>query len=295
MRIISPSIGLIPCNAISLSLHQQAYNFSPTVIAWNNPTVRADLEKYIIGENLKTASQLGLAFVNEMGRLVRSCSSEEEIYSGLRDFFERNHGVKAIFSSDRKSRLNRRSTQVKELLEGRNVTSFLDVGCGSGEITNELMGSLDLEPQNVKGLEVVLKEDINCPYPFEIIAFDGNNFPNMNQSFDLVTVFSVLHHANDPIKLIGEISKVQSENGYVVVRDCDAGTYESQLFNLMADYLWYKVYTPCPEVPITGNYFSSREWAQIFRNEGFLVENITFPEPGNPYRPFMMLLSKQKT
>jgi hypothetical protein len=67
-----------------------------------------------------------------------------------------------------------------------------------------------------------------------------------------------------------------------------------KLFNLITDYLWYRVYMPCPEVPITGNYLSKEEWEALFNEEGFRVIRTTFPDPENPYNPCMLLLARAR-
>jgi hypothetical protein len=110
------------------------------------------------------------------------------------------------------------------------------------------MQTLKIPPERVKGLEVVLNESSQGMFPFDIIEFDGCNFPNFGQTFELVTLLSVLHHAREPIRLIREVSGALAIGGYLIVRECDASTEGVKLFNLITDYLWYRVYMPCPEV-----------------------------------------------
>lgn len=262
----------------------------PTFSAWRNKRVRDQIENYILTQNFKTDSAIGRKFIDEIYRLIRSSGSEIEFYNELRKFFESKGLIKTIFSEERKNRLDSRCAQVITLLGDQKVSSLLDVGCGSGEIAFDLMKSLNLIHKNVTGLEVILKEEIKAP--INIVRFDGFNFPTFEKPFDLITVFSVLHHSEDPIQLIKEIGKVLAKDGCLIIRDCDAYDDDSKLFNLIADYLWYRVYTPCKGVPVPGNYFSQADWAAFFEQEGFKVEKTIYPESGNPYNPFMMLLSQ---
>lgn len=75
------------------------------------------------------------------------------------------------------------------------------------------------------------------------------------------------------------------------MRDSGSLIEELKLFNLIADYLWCKVYAPSGNVPIPSYYLSHLEWKNILENEGLKVQKITYPEPNNPYRMFMMLVS----
>lgn len=259
----------------------------PTFFAWKNENVRAHIVNYILTENFKTRPAYGREFIDEIKSRIRTTRSEAELYEKLKRYFDSAHCRKVIFSHERANRLSTRVRQIRELLGTNTVGSLLDVGCGNGEIAHELMQSLGLSYDNVQGLEVVLpnKAKIN------IVKFNGFDFPAFAKPFDLVTAFSVLHHAEDPIQLIKEIKKALANGGHLIIRDCDASTDDLKSFNLIADYLWYKIYTLDDNVPITGNYLSANEWTQLFQSEGFKVDKITHPEPENPYNPFMMMLS----
>lgn len=260
---------------------------NPTLEAWNNKSVRDEIIRYILNENFKFAPEFGRRFVAELTKLCSRQLPEEEIYKELRNFFVTKNGARALFNEERINRLNRRIAQVRELLDGKNPASLLDVGCGNGEITNELMISLNIPSSNVYGLEV---SAVGNRYPLRIVEYDGLKFPKLDKEFELVTLFSVLHHTKDPLSLIREIKKVLQNEGTLIIRDCDGTTHEQKLFNLIADYLWYKVYTPIDDMPMPGNYLSHKDWSSIFKEEGLKVRKITFPEPLNPYRPFLMAL-----
>jgi 2-polyprenyl-3-methyl-5-hydroxy-6-metoxy-1,4-benzoquinol methylase len=193
-----------------------------TVRAWQNQDIRTRIEQYVLGKNFKNAPALGFAFLSEMNRLINTSHPEEEIFTQLRVFFEQTEGLQTAFFTERETRVERRGGQITELLNGRRVSSLLDVGCGGGEITNELMQTLKIPPERVKGLEVVLDESSRGMFPFDIIQFDGCNFPSFGQTFELVTLLSVLHHAREPIRLIREVSGALAVGGYLIVRECDA-------------------------------------------------------------------------
>lgn len=265
-------------------------NASPLKSAWRNPQVRHKLENYILSHNFEIASGHGHAFIKELDNLCKEDLSEERIFDKLRSFFQNQQRLQISVIQDRKGRLNRRAEQVVEILGSYSPTSLLDIGCGSGEITNELMGALKIKDKDMLGLEIVVGKN---KFPFKIVQYEGTKLPVENDSFDFATIFSVLHHAEEPEKVIQEIARVIKPGGLVVVRECDAPTHEDWLFNLVADLLWYKVYTPNPNVPIPGNYLSHKEWASLFEKEDFKHLRTTFPEPHNPYNPAMILFQKQ--
>lgn len=276
-------------NPLSINrLRTATKSSNATLEAWTNTKVRDELINYILNQNFKYAPEFGRKFVGELSRLCSRQLPEEKIYSELRNFFVINNGFKALFNEERRHRLNRRVAQVRELLDDKNPISYLDVGCGSGEITNELMQDLQINPNRVFGLEVTRPKENS--YPFQIVEFDGLKFPKFDENFELVTLFSVLHHSEDPLSLIREIKCVLKNEGTLIIRDCDSETNEQKLFNLIADYLWYKVYTPIEDMPMPANFLSHKDWSSIFEEEGYRIKKVTFPEPQNPYKPFMMAL-----
>ena len=264
---------------------------NPTTHAWQNPAVRKMLEDYLCKEIFKSEPAFGMVFTSEMNRLCGLNLPENDIYKNLHSFFKINNGLDIVFHKQyRGNRLQERANQIKELLADYSPKSLLDVGCGSGEITNQLMNDLNIPSSNVRGIET---SHIESKYSFPIIVYNGVKFPDFKQPFDLVTVFSVLHHLEDPVQFIRGVHDTMNKGNRLVIRDCHSPTEEQKLFNLIADYLWYKVFTPCDEVPIPGNYLSSDEWKSIFESEGFKAKKITYPEPDNPYEPFMMLLERE--
>lgn len=88
--------------------------------------------------------------------------------------------------------------------------SFLDVGCGIGDMLAFHRGALgvDVNPYNVsfcksRGLQAALM-------PFDQIPFESN-------SFDAVLLDNVLEHITDPKNLIEEIKRVLRPDGTLVI------------------------------------------------------------------------------
>ncbi len=265
--------------------------YSLTQEAWSDPNIKSIIEKSIIYGNFKNTPEEGKSFLEEMNKLCNSKISEEEIYLRLQDFFkslQKRCDLNSGFTKEREERVQRRINQLHELLGNFKPTSYIDVGCGRGDITKEVQDALALADQKVLGLDVV----VNNSLPIKVLQFDGKKIPLDNNSHDLITLFTVLHHAEQPEDLLKDIARVLDPSGYLLVREFDAPSRELKLFNLVMDYMLYKVYNPSPDVPIPGNYLGYKEWLEIFKRAGLTVEKIIFPEPDNPYKPFMALLKK---
>ena len=111
---------------------------------------------------------------------------------------------------------SRRARRLAELLlprlpEGGRV---LDVGCGDGLLASVLQasrasgGGLTFE-----GIDIVVRPDAHI----HVTPFDGETFPFDDASFDAVLIVDVLHHADDPHRLIREARRVTRKA--VVIKD----------------------------------------------------------------------------
>lgn len=87
----------------------------------------------------------------------------------------------------------------------------LDVGCGNGQLGRALM---DARPDlQVEGLERYPRDGAAIP----VTGYDGGAMPFSDGAFDAVIVADVLHHEEDPHRLLAECVRVS--RGLVVVKD----------------------------------------------------------------------------
>jgi SAM-dependent methyltransferase len=108
--------------------------------------------------------------------------------AGLHQSFVHPRRVRVI--ADHASRLVPRDAQV------------LDVGSGDGLIAAALAERRrDLR---IEGIDVLVREDT----AIAVMPFDGRVIPRAAGSVDVVTLFDVLHHADDPPALLAEASRV---------------------------------------------------------------------------------------
>jgi SAM-dependent methyltransferase len=134
--------------------------------------------------------------------------------------------------------------------------TVLDVGCGDGTLDVLLM---KLRPDLVcEGAEVFYR-----PSQFiKVTKYDGATLPFPDKSFDYVTIVDVLHHADDPSRVLCEAARVCRQG--VVIKDhlCD-GFLAHPTLSLM-DWVGNVAYG----VRLPYNFLSSAEWQAAFAKAG---------------------------
>ncbi len=131
-------------------------------------------------------------------------------------------------------------------------TKILDIGCDSGIIIKTFEKHFKAE---VAGVDI---ED-NRIFPVDFQLIDGDILPFSENSFDVVLIAYVLHHAQYPIKILQEAKRV-SRNKIIVYEDLPEGffaklrcwlhqtTYNlffqntNQKFNFKTKTEWQKVF-----------------------------------------------------
>ncbi|MCA9666878.1 MAG: class I SAM-dependent methyltransferase [Myxococcales bacterium] len=107
----------------------------------------------------------------------------------------------------------------------------LDVGCGNGFIAYHLRALLGAD---VCGVDVLP----GATAPITYSRFDGHELDFVDDSFDAVLLCYVLHHAEDPARLLGEARRVLREGGRVVVYEDVPVTSFDRLMCLRHDAAW---------------------------------------------------------
>jgi SAM-dependent methyltransferase len=128
----------------------------------------------------------------------------------------------------------------------------LDLGAGSGDLGQALSDRRpDLE---IRGLDVRVRPDAAIP----VDPYDGRSIPHADGSFDSVLLVDVLHHAVDPLAVLREAARVS--RGSVLVKDhLREGWLAAPILTLMD-----RVGNARFDVPVTGRYWSRREWRDAF-------------------------------
>lgn len=150
----------------------------------------------------------------------------------------------------------------------------LDVGCGDG-----LIGALVHERRpdvTVSGLDVLVRDGTHIP----VRSFDGLTIPVEDGAADVVMLVDVLHHAEDPAKLLGEAARVARRA--VLIKDHTLlGPFSDTTLRLMD---W--VGNARHGVPLRFDFWSQEQWRSAFARLGLRVEETRrrlglYPFPAN--------------
>lgn len=130
--------------------------------------------------------------------------------------------------------------------------SVLDLGCGDGTLAATIKS---LRPDiTVTGLETLARESCHI----DVEQFDGYSVPRGNDSMDTVLLVDVLHHADDPRRLLSEALRVARQS--VVIKDHNRnGLFAKATLRLM-DRIGNARYG----VALPHNYWSRKEWIAAF-------------------------------
>ena len=125
----------------------------------------------------------------------------------------------------------------KELLSGIEGGRILDVGCGNGQFTGMLVHSL-ASFESVTGVDVdrdALRQagERFGTGQYTFLLAGAGDLPFPDESFDMVVISRALHHVEDPEKTLGEMRRVLSTGGTLLInemiREVMTESQESQL------------------------------------------------------------------
>ena len=126
----------------------------------------------------------------------------------------------------------------------------LDVGCGSGMLGKALEGAADVI---VVGLERAPRQGAVIP----VIGYDGRRIPFSDGSFDVVVLADVLHHEEDPERLLAECARVSRR--LLVIKDHKADNWFQYLRICLIDWAANAPYG----VPCLYRYASGQQWSDL--------------------------------
>jgi SAM-dependent methyltransferase len=263
--------------------------------AWRTPEVRTLLRRLLEGGMFKDDPALARQLFETIDHGCATGRSSEQIYDDLYQLLHQEDNLRRFgrtFQGDEAARIERRVRQLAELVPpGEEPGRFVDVGCGTGQVTAGLARVWGLPPDRVLGVEVF--ERSLAPGAFTAVPFAGRKVPLPDGSQDLATLLMVLHHEADAGGLLAEVYRVLRPRGLLLVRETDAATAELRLFNQVMEQFYYRVFNRLPGVPNPVTHRSAVEWRGHFARAGFTIEREECPEPGNPFTPVHFVLRKR--
>lgn len=162
---------------------------------------------------------------------------------------------KTVIRSAHKQWVYNRRTQILADAISRllpEAAHVLDIGTGDGRIAS-LWQTLRSD-LHVEGVDVLVRDQTYIP----VHPFDGQTIPYPNHSFDAVTFVDVLHHTDDPMRLIAEAARVARHS--VIIKDHLA---ESTLDHAILRFMDWIGNAP-HGVVLPYNYQSKQSWLRSF-------------------------------
>ncbi|MGH6742774.1 MAG: class I SAM-dependent methyltransferase [Bradyrhizobium sp.] len=138
----------------------------------------------------------------------------------------------------------------------------LDVGCGSGTLAKVIM---TLRPDvTIEGIDVLVRPTTEIP----VTEFDGNTIPWPDKHFDVALIVDVLHHTDDPVRVMAEARRV-TKRGIVVKDHFRDGLLANSTLRFMD---WFG--NAAHGVRLPYNYLSNAEWRKAWNALGFKVDGL---------------------
>jgi len=163
-----------------------------------------------------------------------------------------------------------------------NPKNYLDIGCGSGQLTTLFGQKLNLDKKNIHGIDVDSfheKGDWNRKKPeftFKKVT-KNEKLPYKNNYFDLVSSFMVLHHIENLDKELKEINRIIKKKGYFIIREHDCITSIDKMLCDIEHYMFFYLNTENINNKLSSDfqkkyyakYYDCFEWDYIMDNYGF--------------------------
>ena len=137
--------------------------------------------------------------------------------------------------------------------------TVLDIGCGDGSIAHAV---LERRPDlSITGVDVLVRPATRIP----VIDYDGSTLPFPDDCFDAVSLVDVVHHTDDPQRLLSEAARVSRD--LVLIKDHVAEGFLAEPTLKLMDWIGNARHG----VRLPYNYLTRANWHQHFGRAGLTV------------------------
>ena len=204
--------------------------------------------------------------IKYMNIMVNKHSSDHEIYT----WFHQICDTHTYFEEKTYNRALSRLNDIKRFIIYHD--NYLDIGCLDGTITRNIHEYLQTKNPCAKtvGIDVndVIESDMNgC----RILKYDGNKIPFEDNTFDLITLFMVLHHVEHVTDYLKEVYRVMCPGGSLIIREHDIN---NQDIKDMVDIQHNFYNMDSAETMPTHQYKSKEQWNNILNATGFTLVSV---------------------
>ena len=250
--------------------------------------------------------------INKVDLLVKDNKKDEEIYKILKNLFHEKIKKSREYILKCKNdhfdgRAQSRIEDISTFISNQSINRYLDIGCGDGSITSMIGSYLRKycnENIEINGIDVYDRRKYDFPH-LKFKLYNGIQIPYEDRSFDMITVFMVLHHIDDIYAFLNEILRVLRKGGILIIREHDVDSIQMKYIIDIQHELYNKVWNKKDndDMPVT-NYKSKDDWDFLIEDIGlkkisdngesnsFIVDfydrkkHVNIPTIVNPYQVF---------
>ena len=160
----------------------------------------------------------GKSHMNNRADAASQIERNIAVHDRLARKYDKLHGE--IFNDVEQARLKKfLSRALEEVRTGNSPFQALDLGCGSGNLTGHLLGlGAAVTAADVSSGFLELVKQRFAGMPVRTRHLDGRDLSEIaSESFDIVLVYSVLHHIPDYLAICAEMARVCRRGGIVVI------------------------------------------------------------------------------
>jgi len=152
----------------------------------------------------------------------------------------------------------------------RNSKNVLDLGSSDGRLAVKIQKKVAVQGKSIRfmGCDIHVQPKTCIP----IIQYDGYRLPFADNTFDCVLIVDVLHHTDNPLRVLQEAKRVSSR--YVLIKDhywSDSKDFSRLKF---ADYIGNKPYG----IQLTYRFLTRNDWINLVQDccDFSIIEYKTF-------------------
>lgn len=231
--------------------------------------------------------------IPELIEIISRVSGLDEVEARGHELFVRHGLVNKI----RDALATRAASIIGETIDSFRNDSLLDLGCGDGQV-GKILSGLGMQ---VNLADIYKHDDIDATgLPFELLQ-EGGQLPFHDETFENVFLSAVLHHSNDPKRLLREAVRVAKPEGRVVLiesvysmklRDfpndqkSDGGVHDYArlnanrqfMLNCFFDWLYNRIIhfnaEPACKINVPCNFLPPQNWQKNMQDLGLKVEPV---------------------